>query len=93
MKALTEIWSDGVRRWTVIARDPERMDLLIDTNEYAMAGESEILLTDPGGFEIDLLCPQHGAIYRGADVERFINWFAELEVGQLRGAASRTRAA
>lgn len=31
--------------------------------------------------EIDMLCPQHGAIYRGADVGRFINWFDELEVG------------
>jgi flavorubredoxin len=31
--------------------------------------------------EIDMLCPQHGAIYQGADVMRFINWFDELEVG------------
>lgn len=31
--------------------------------------------------DIDLLCPQHGAIYQGADVGRFIDWFAELEVG------------
>jgi flavorubredoxin len=31
--------------------------------------------------EIDMLCPQHGAIYQGADVKRFINWFAGLEVG------------
>lgn len=30
---------------------------------------------------IDLLCPQHGAIYRGGDVQRFINWFDELRVG------------
>lgn len=30
---------------------------------------------------IDMLCPQHGAIYRGADVERFIHWLDELEVG------------
>lgn len=29
---------------------------------------------------IDMLCPQHGAIYQGADVMRFINWFAELPV-------------
>lgn len=39
--------------------------------------------------KIDMLCPQHGAIYQGADVERFINWFSELEVGVLnspRGA-------
>ncbi|MEW5904810.1 MAG: MBL fold metallo-hydrolase [Pseudomonadota bacterium] len=31
--------------------------------------------------QIDMLCPQHGAIYQGDDVMRFINWFAELEVG------------
>lgn len=34
--------------------------------------------------DIELLCPQHGAIYRGADVRRFIEWFAELEIGALR---------
>jgi flavorubredoxin len=31
--------------------------------------------------DIDMLCPQHGAIYRGPDVQRFINWLAELDVG------------
>ena len=31
--------------------------------------------------DIDMLCPQHGAIYQGADVQRFINWFDELQVG------------
>lgn len=30
---------------------------------------------------IDMLCPQHGAIYQGPDVARFIDWFAGLEVG------------
>jgi flavorubredoxin len=35
--------------------------------------------------KVDLLCPQHGAIYAGPDVGRFINWFAELEVGVLGG--------
>lgn len=34
-----------------------------------------------GKMKIDMLCPQHGAIYRGEDVMRFINWFAELPVG------------
>lgn len=33
--------------------------------------------------DLDMLCPQHGAIYRGADVSRFIQWFADLEVGRL----------
>ncbi len=31
--------------------------------------------------EINMLAPQHGCIYRGKDVERFINWFAELPIG------------
>lgn len=31
--------------------------------------------------DIDMMCPQHGAIYRGADVGRFIDWFAALKVG------------
>ncbi len=35
-------------------------------------------------YEIDLLCPQHGLIYTGKDVERFINWFSELKVGITR---------
>ena len=35
--------------------------------------------------DIDMLCPQHGAIYRGADVQRFIDWFGRLEVGVLKG--------
>ena len=34
--------------------------------------------------DIDMLCPQHGAIYRGGDVKRFIDWFAQLEVGILK---------
>lgn len=31
--------------------------------------------------KIDMLCPQHGSIYQGEDVTRFINWFDEIEVG------------
>lgn len=31
--------------------------------------------------DIDMLCPQHGAIYRGEDVQRFIHWFDGLQVG------------
>jgi len=31
--------------------------------------------------DIDMLCPQHGAIYRGQDVKRFIDWFSGLKVG------------
>lgn len=31
--------------------------------------------------QLDMLCPQHGAIYQGRDVQRFIDWFAALKVG------------
>lgn len=34
--------------------------------------------------EIDMLCPQHGSIYRGDDVKRFIDWFSRLDVGVLK---------
>lgn len=35
--------------------------------------------------QIDMLCPQHGSIYQGDDVMRFINWFSELPVGVAVG--------
>lgn len=31
--------------------------------------------------DIAMLCPQHGAIYQGEDVMRFVNWLSELEIG------------
>lgn len=33
------------------------------------------------GLPIDLVCPQHGSIFRGADVQRFFAWLGTLEVG------------
>lgn len=34
--------------------------------------------------DVDMLCPQHGSIYRGEDVKRFIDWFSRLDVGVLK---------
>ncbi len=31
--------------------------------------------------DIEILAPQHGRLYRGADVKRFLDWFEALEVG------------
>lgn len=31
--------------------------------------------------KIDYLCPQHGQIYTGEDINRFLNWFKDLKVG------------
>ena len=33
--------------------------------------------------EIDTLAPQHGRIFQGDDVHRFLDWFEELEVGKV----------
>lgn len=35
--------------------------------------------------DIEMMCPQHGSIYRGEQVRRFIDWFAQLEVGMVKG--------
>ncbi len=33
--------------------------------------------------DIEMMCPQHGRIFKGDDVKRFIDWFDTLEVGKL----------
>ncbi|MBK8187775.1 MAG: MBL fold metallo-hydrolase [Cellvibrio sp.] len=38
--------------WRVIARDPEKPNFLIDTNEYLISYNGKSILTDPGGIEI-----------------------------------------
>lgn len=52
MKKTTTIFEDGDHRWEVIARDPDKPNYLIDTNEYLISSANEGLLTDPGGMEI-----------------------------------------
>jgi flavorubredoxin len=34
-----------------------------------------------GRLKLDLLCPQHGAIFTGENIGRFLRWFNNLEVG------------
>ena len=31
--------------------------------------------------DIEMMCPQHGSIYKGKDVERFLDWLENLPVG------------
>lgn len=39
--------------------------------------------------KIDMLCPQHGAIFTGENVARFLQWFRDLEVGAAASRANR----
>ncbi|MBS1191218.1 MAG: hypothetical protein H6R10_3010 [Rhodocyclaceae bacterium] len=52
MKKITTIFQSGNHSWAVVARDPDRPDYLIDTNEYLVVSDGRGLLTDPGGSEI-----------------------------------------
>jgi flavorubredoxin len=36
--------------------------------------------------DVAMLAPQHGLIFRGDDVKRFLDWFARLEIGNGVGA-------
>ncbi len=33
------------------------------------------------GLDIDMLVPQHGLVFKGRDVHRFLEWFGDLEIG------------
>ncbi|EPY02646.1 MBL fold metallo-hydrolase [Magnetospirillum fulvum] len=39
--------------------------------------------------DIDILAPQHGLIFKGDDVKRFLDWFATLEIGSGIAAMNR----
>lgn len=52
MKRFDYIYENGKHKWGAIARDPERPEALIDTNEYLVMYGDQALLTDSGGTEI-----------------------------------------
>ena len=38
--------------------------------------------------DIEMMCPQHGRIFKGDNVKRFLDWFEELEVGVIAKATT-----
>lgn len=47
-----KLFDDGEHSWYVFARDPLKPDEVIDTNEYAIISNDDVMLLDPGGTEI-----------------------------------------
>ena len=47
-----QFFNKGDRRWICLARDPDRQNSLIDTNEYLIINKGRGILLDPGGLEI-----------------------------------------
>lgn len=75
---------------TLFVKDFDRHIRHAETFHRRWMGSNEAKLDWCGRaarMDIDMLCPQHGSIYQGRDVERFINWFAELPVGSGLSAA------
>lgn len=45
------------------------------------AGARDAWVAMVSQLKIDILAPQHGLMFRGDDVKRFIDWFASLDIG------------
>lgn len=46
------LYSQAGLTWTMFARDPERSDQVIDTNEFLIVSPETVVMLDPGGTEI-----------------------------------------
>ncbi len=49
---VTSLYNNETYEWLVMARDPEKPDKIIDTNQYLIKEKNRALLLDPGGIEI-----------------------------------------
>lgn len=74
MKKLVTLYEKGPHRWQVVARDPQRPNHLIDTNEYLVSQGEVTLMTDPGGQEI--FPAVFAAVAEGWDPRRVQQLFA-----------------
>lgn len=46
------LFDDGSHKWVVLGRDPDKKDVVIDTNEYLIISDDQAVILDPGGIEI-----------------------------------------
>ena len=51
MKQFT-LYEDATIKWTVLGRDPNKAEQLVDTNEYIVEADGECIILDPGGIEV-----------------------------------------
>lgn len=46
------LWEAPTHRWIICARDPEKPEAIIDTNQYLIRTRNRLLILDPGGIEL-----------------------------------------
>lgn len=65
---------NGKHQWVVFARDPDKPDKIIDTNQYMITSGQEAILLDPGG--IELFASMLGAVVKHIPLEHLTHLFA-----------------
>lgn len=65
---------DGPHQWIMFGRDKNKLDSIIDSNQYVVRTANRCLLLDPGGYE--LFAPMLAAVLHYAPVEQITDLFA-----------------
>jgi len=73
MLKATPLYEEG-HQWVVFARDPQKVDKIIDTNQYMVISNGQAILLDPGG--IELFSPMLTAILNYIPLEGVTDIFA-----------------
>ncbi|WP_428771222.1 MBL fold metallo-hydrolase [Vibrio sp.] len=68
------LYEQGQHRWIVFARDPEKPDKIIDTNQYMIVHRDQAILLDPGG--IELFSAMLGCVVKEVPIEHIKYLFA-----------------
>jgi flavorubredoxin len=68
MMTAHELYADSERRWVYFGRDPDRMQTIIDTNQYLVLHGEQGALLDPGGME--LFPPYIAALSKEVDLDK-----------------------
>lgn len=67
------IYDEG-HKWIMFARDPDKPEQIIDTNQFMIVSDNEAILLDPGG--IELFAPMLAASLKFVPIENIRHLFA-----------------
>jgi len=70
---MTKLYN-GAYQWIMYARDENKPDKIIDTNQYIVRTNNRCLLLDPGG--VELFAPMLAAVLHHAPIEQITDIFA-----------------
>lgn len=68
------IFESNDHRWIYFGRDPEKVDKIIDTNQYMVVTKHQALLMDTGG--IELFAPMLAAVVKQIPIDQLTYLFA-----------------